>query len=109
VSKKNDILLTVKGNIKLEYTPLKKAVLLLRAANHPVRKQIIVLLDEKKKLTVTEIYVKLRQEQSVISQHLAVLRNAGIVITEKEGKFVYYTLNKKRIAEISGFVENLTR
>ncbi len=106
---KNPNSLLLKGDIALEYPALKKAVLVLRAANHPLRKQILSLLDEKKKLPVTDIYVKLRQEQSVVSQHLAVLRSAGIVSTEKEGKFVYYTLNKKRIAEIGDFVEKLTQ
>ena len=105
---KNTTSLSLKGNIQIEYPVVKKAALVLRAAQHPLRKQIISLLDERKKLPVTDIYVKLRQEQSVVSQHLAVLRSAGIVNTEKEGKFVYYTLNKKRILEISDFVGNLT-
>ena len=65
--------------VKVDFLNLKKGALILRALNHKLRQQIIRLLDENKKLTVTEIYVHLRLEQSVASQHLAILRRAGIV------------------------------
>lgn len=91
----------------MDYHNLKKAALVLRALNHKLRQQIIKLIDDENKLTVTEIYVRMRLEQSVASQHLAILRLAGIVVTERDGKFIYYTINKKRIEEISRFVEDL--
>lgn len=46
-------------------------------------------------ITVTDIYVFCRIEQSVASQHLARLRRAELVNTEREGKYIYYTVNKK--------------
>jgi DNA-binding transcriptional ArsR family regulator len=104
---KNTPAVALKNGVKLSHGTLNKAVLILRAANHPVRKEIVSLLDEKSRLPVTDIYVKLRLEQSVVSQHLAVLRSADIVSTEREGKFVYYTLNKKRLGEITDFVDKL--
>jgi DNA-binding transcriptional ArsR family regulator len=45
--------------------------------------------------------------QSVASQHLAILRRAGIVITKREGKFIFYGVNNKRIAEVTQIVEDL--
>jgi DNA-binding transcriptional ArsR family regulator len=96
-----------KAPIKIDYIAVKKAAMVLRAINHKLRQQIIKLLEEHKKMTVTEIYVKLRLEQSVASQHLAILRRAGIVVTDREGKFIYYSLNVHRIAEITGFVEEM--
>lgn len=93
--------------LKLDFLWLKKAAMILRALNHKLRQQLLKLIDEKEKITVTEIYVNLRLEQSVVSQHLAILRRAGIVITKREGKFIYYSLNYKRIKEINGFVEQL--
>jgi DNA-binding transcriptional ArsR family regulator len=59
-------------------------------------------------MTVTELYVKLRLEQSVASQHLAILRRSGVVITERHGKFIYYALDKERLNQISRLVEELT-
>ena len=69
--------------------------------------QIVKLIDEHKKVTVTEIYVKLRLEQSVASQHLAILRRASIVTTIREGKFIYYAVDYNRLEQINKFVEQL--
>jgi DNA-binding transcriptional ArsR family regulator len=93
--------------VKVDYLHLKKAALIIRALNHKLRQQMVKLLDEHERMTVTEIYVKLRLEQSVASQHLAILRRAGIVITERNGKFIHYACNYKRIDELSRFVEQL--
>jgi ArsR family transcriptional regulator, virulence genes transcriptional regulator len=96
-----------KGEIKLDYNTLRKAVLVLRSVNHKLRQSMIKLLEESEEMTVTELYVKLRLEQSVASQHLAILRRAGVVNTRREGKFIYYSLNKERIAEIAGMIDEL--
>ncbi len=96
------------GEIYLDYAELRKAVLVLRAVNHKLRQRIIDLLEENDSMTVTDIYIKLRLEQSVASQHLAILRRAGVVDTERQGKFINYSLNKDRLAQISRLVEELT-
>lgn len=96
-----------KGKIVIDYAILKKAADALRAINHPLRKEVVLLLESKSNLTVTEIYVKLRLEQSVASQHLAILRRAGIVDTSRKGKFIYYNLNKKRLNEINQLIQDL--
>jgi DNA-binding transcriptional ArsR family regulator len=93
--------------LKMDFVHMKKAAMILRAMNHKLRQQMIRLLDENKKMTVTDIYVKLRLEQSVASQHLAILRRAGIVTTEREGKFIYYGVNYSRISEVNEFVTDL--
>jgi DNA-binding transcriptional ArsR family regulator len=67
------------------------------------------LLDEHQKMTVTEIYVKLRLEQSVASQHLAILRRAGIVSTSRDGKFIFYSVNYNRLAEVGAICGNTGR
>jgi DNA-binding transcriptional ArsR family regulator len=93
--------------LKVDLLNLKKASLILRAINHKLRQQILKLIDEQGKITVTEIYVKLRLEQSVASQHLAILRKAGFVKTERDGKFIYYTVNPARLEDLNRFVESL--
>ena len=81
--------------------------MILRALNHKLRQQILKLIDEHQKMTVTEIYVKLRLEQSVASQHLAILRRAGIVVTVREGKFIFYMVDYHRLEQVNQFVEQL--
>jgi len=102
------------GKIKTEgplteadYIKIKKAALVLRAINHKLRQLIIKTIYEHKRISVTDLYVKLRLEQSVASQHLAILRKADIVSTVREGKYIYYTVNFDRIEEIMTFVKNL--
>jgi DNA-binding transcriptional ArsR family regulator len=93
--------------LKVELLNVKKAALILRAVNHKLRQQILKLIDEHGKVTVTELYMKLRLEQSVASQHLAVLRKAGFVNTTRDGKFIYYSVNATRLQELNRFVEEL--
>ena len=95
--------------VTIDLHNLKKAALILRALNHKLRQQIIKLIDETEKITVTEIYTSLRIEQSVASQHLAILRKAGIVTTTRNGKFIFYALNTNRIDEITEFVQHLLK
>jgi DNA-binding transcriptional ArsR family regulator len=93
--------------LKVDLNHSKKAAMILRALNHKLRQQILKLIDEHQKMTVTEIYVKLRLEQSVASQHLAILRRAGIVITVREGKFIFYMADYQRLDQVNQFVEQL--
>lgn len=93
--------------VKVDLLNVKKAAIILRAINHKLRQQILRLLDENQKLTVTEVYIRLRLEQSVASQHLAILRRAGFVKTEREGKFIYYMINAERLSAVNQFVDNL--
>lgn len=98
------------GNtLKVDLLSVKKAALILRAVNHKLRQQIIKLIDEHGKMTVTDLYVKLRLEQSVASQHLAILRKAGFVKTTRDGKFIHYTVNISRMQELNKFVEDLLK
>lgn len=108
-NKKNETITLKKGgkDIQLDYADLRKAVLVLRAVNHRLRQRVIDLLEENDQMTVTDIYIKLRLEQSVASQHLAILRRAGIVVTERQGKFIYYSLDRDRLNQISKLVEEL--
>lgn len=94
-------------DVPLDYGELRKAALVLRAVNHKLRQRMIDLLEENKQLTVTDIYIKLRLEQSVASQHLAILRKAGVVRTDRQGKYIYYSLDHERLSQISRLVEEL--
>jgi len=106
---KSETIILKKGinDIQLDYSELRKAVLVLRAVNHSLRQDIIELLEEHEQMTVTDIYIKLRLEQSVASQHLAILRRSGVVVTNRQGKFIYYSLDKERLEQISNLVEEL--
>jgi DNA-binding transcriptional ArsR family regulator len=108
----NEIFETVvasSSELKIDVIQLKKAALILRAINHKLRQQILKLVHQNGKMTVTEIYVKLRLEQSVASQHLAILRKAGYVNTLRDGKFIFYSVNYSRLDQVHGIVHDLLK
>lgn len=87
--------------LDLDFKELRNAVLVLRALNHKLRQKILPILYTEEEMTITELYIKLRIEQSVVSQHLAILRRAGVVTTKRRGKFIYYSLNPERVNTIA--------
>ncbi len=79
---------------------------LLKALSDETRIKILEELRRKKKLNVSEICERLGKDQSSISHHLYCLRNCGLVSTEREGKFIVYSLNgRERVAKILDLVD----
>lgn len=65
---------------------------LFKALNDPTRREILELLKEKD-LTAGEIADQFNISKPSISHHLDLLRQAGLVVSVKEGQFIYYSLN----------------
>lgn len=70
-----------------------------RALAHPVRIRILEILVRGGR-TVQELQQALGLEQPIVSQQLVVLRNQSIVVAQKEGLFVRYTLRDPLIGEL---------
>jgi len=73
---------------------------MLKTMGHTLRISIIRLLCENKKLSVTEIFTALGIEQAVASHHLRLLKSAGIVAAQKDGKHAYYYILDPVISKI---------
>ena len=73
----------------------------MRAVAHPLRLQILEFIDQNAKINVNKIYNTLKLEQSITSQHLRIMRDAGIVIADRSGKFIYYSIDYKKIKHIN--------
>ena len=80
---------------------IKQAAMVMRALVHPLRLQILTYIDKSGSINVNKIYRALDLEQSITSQHLRILRDAELVITTREGKFIYYTVNHKKIDHVN--------
>ncbi|MCB0654703.1 MAG: helix-turn-helix transcriptional regulator [Saprospiraceae bacterium] len=65
---------------------------IMRALAHPLRLRILEFIDRNGKINVNKIYNTLNLEQSITSQHLKVLRLAGVVKQQKQGKYVLYSI-----------------
>lgn len=72
---------------------------LYKALAHPVRLQVLHLLS-RQEACVCHITVALEQRQPYVSQQLAVLRDAGLVVDRREGNLIYYRLRDEWIAAL---------
>jgi len=66
---------------------------LMRALAHPLRLRILEFIDRNGTINVNKIYNTLNIEQSITSQHLKIMRLAGVIDALREGKFVHYSIN----------------
>ncbi len=72
---------------------------IFKALNDPTRRQILQLLQEKD-MTAGEIVERFNISGPSISHHLDLLKQAKLVMAEKEGQYVYYSLNTTVVDEI---------
>ncbi|MDR3574315.1 MAG: metalloregulator ArsR/SmtB family transcription factor [Anaerolineaceae bacterium] len=86
---------------------------LLDGVCDPVRMEIILLLAKDSPMNVGDIAGKFRISRPAISHHLKVLKDAGIVLSEKSGQEIYYRLDRVRIVIglrlIADTIENCCR
>lgn len=72
---------------------------LFRALSDPSRLAILsCLASADGPCTVSEVASRCPIDLSVVSRHLATLRDAGVVVAEKRGRKVYYTLSARKLA-----------
>ena len=72
---------------------------IFKALNDPTRREILQLLQERD-MTAGEIVERFNISGPSISHHLDLLKQAKLVIAEKEGQYVYYSLNTTVVDEI---------
>jgi DNA-binding transcriptional ArsR family regulator len=66
---------------------------IMRALAHPLRLRILEFIDRNGIINVNKIYNTLKIEQSITSQHLKIMRLAGVIDGFRDGKYVHYTIN----------------
>ncbi|MDP2760014.1 MAG: metalloregulator ArsR/SmtB family transcription factor [Sideroxyarcus sp.] len=78
----------------------------MKAIAHPLRLKILCVLSAGA-LSVQDIVEQVGTSQSNISQHLAILRGKGILITHKEANHVYYSIGDARILKLVGLMRDV--
>lgn len=69
----------------------------LRAAGHPLRVQILELLNTQGEVSVNDICEKINTEQSLTSHHLNLLTKAGYIKGTRKGKFIFYSIASREL------------
>lgn len=84
---------------------------LIISINHEFRQSIVNLLHLKslyyKSMNVTDIFIDLRVEQSVVSAHLRVLRMAKVVKTKRDGKKIIYSIDSEGHERLLAFCRSI--
>lgn len=89
----------------IQLEKLENASEMLKAIAHPMRIAIVDMLSDDKSLTVTEIHEALNIEQAVASHHLSIMKNKGVLISERNGKNSYYKLKHPRLSQIVSCID----
>ena len=95
-----------KAKVNINNEKLQESAEILRALAHPLRMQILEFIDKHKTINVNKIYNTLKLEQSITSQHLRILRMAGLVITHREGKFIHYSVDYGKVTNVLKAVDS---
>ncbi len=78
---------------------IERASRALKAMSHPLRLKILCTLGEEE-VSVHDIVSRVGSSQSNISQHLAILRDKGILNARKDANRVFYRVNDSRTLQL---------
>ncbi len=83
-----------------DFELLDKSSETLKVLAHPLRLAIIELLLKDKRLSVSDIYEALEIEQSVASYHLKNLRIVNLVVPNRIGTKIFYTIKNEQVSNV---------
>lgn len=85
---------------------IEQASRAMKAMSHPLRLKILCVLGDKE-VSVQDIVDHVGTSQSNISQHLAILRDKGVLRTRKEANRVFYRVGDTRTLKLLGMMRDV--
>ena len=77
-----------------------------KALSDPTRREILRLLRDGE-MSAGDLSSHFSSTGATISHHLSILRDAGLILDEKRGKYIYYELNLSVLDEILEWISSL--
>ncbi|MEO0771258.1 MAG: metalloregulator ArsR/SmtB family transcription factor [Cyanobacteria bacterium J06649_4] len=77
------------------------------ALSEPIRLQIVELLQGGSELCVSDIGQTLGIQQSKLSFHLKTLNQSGLVVTRRNGRHIYYSLNMAQFSMLEAYLSQV--
>jgi len=111
-SAKDKLIVSITGakeKVVVDMDVINRAELTLRAISNPLRQKLLELIEGSGEIRVSEVYRKLKIEQSVASSQLGILRRANVVNARRDGQNIYYSINRKRISEVINLASALAK
>jgi len=85
---------------------IQQAALAIKAIAHPLRLKILCVLGDQE-ISVQDIVEQVGTSQSNISQHLAILRDKGVLATRKDANRVFYRIGDPRTLKLVGMMRDV--
>jgi ArsR family transcriptional regulator len=85
---------------------IQQAAQAMKAIAHPLRLKILCVLGDQE-ISVQGIVEQVGTSQSNISQHLAILREKGVLATRKEANRVFYRIDDLRTLKLVGMMRDV--
>lgn len=85
---------------------IQQAAQAMKAIAHPLRLKILCVLGDQE-VSVQDIVGEVGTSQSNISQHLAILREKGVLATRKDANRVYYRIDDLRTLKLIGMMRDV--
>ncbi len=85
---------------------IQQAAQAMKAIAHPLRLKILCVLGDRE-VSVQDIVEQVGTSQSNISQHLAILRDKGVLATRKDANRVYYRIGDLRTLKLVGMMRDV--
>lgn len=85
---------------------IQQAARVLKAMSHPLRLKILCVLGDQE-ISVQDIVERVGTSQSNISQHLAILRDKGVLRARKDANRVFYRVGNQRTMQLLGMMREV--
>jgi ArsR family transcriptional regulator len=111
IHQKNDINTNITPNSSVEINSLNPNPHILpgfHALSDPIRIRILELLQQQE-MCVCDLSEKLEVPQSKLSFHLKTLKEASLVLSHQEGRWMYYCLNLSQLVVLEQYLANFRR
>lgn len=99
-------LVAVRENLLAKEEHIDQASRALKAMAHPLRLKILCVLGDEE-ISVQEIVDCVGTSQSNISQHLAILREKGVLRTRKDANRVFYRIGDERTLTLISMMQDV--
>ena len=96
------------SNIDITRDQMEHAAKVLKTIAHPVKLEILKILADQEPLDVTTLcgHVGMGCQISMMSHHLAKMKDNGVLASQKHGKQVFYSIANRNLLNIFNCIEN---
>ncbi|MDH5609753.1 MAG: metalloregulator ArsR/SmtB family transcription factor [Cyclobacteriaceae bacterium] len=91
---------------RIGYNKLSRIAEIFSGLAHPIRLEILELLEDGNSMSVGEILKEIKIEPTLLTHHLSKMKYLGILESSKEGRNVYYRLAILEISNIFDCIQN---